>query len=78
MSQGKAKYGDAPPSIHFNLDAILASRGINKNEAARKIGVTKNTLYSILKQPTAIRLDTLLKICLAFDVDPGDLFILEN
>ena len=63
--------------ILCHLDRLLVERGMPLAELARQVGVTHVNL-SILKnnRAKAIRFSTLIAICDALGVQPGDLFSL--
>lgn len=63
--------------IRVNLAVVMAQRRMSLNELSRQVGITLSNL-SILKNEKAkgIRFDTLDKICIALDCQPGD--ILEH
>ena len=55
--------------IGKTLQAILNERGMNVNELAKLIGVSNQTLYSIIKRDNMkIDFEVLLKICNALNV----------
>lgn len=80
MSEKRAKYkvGDKAPAVRFMLSELLESRGINKTAAAEKIGISHSAIFNLTSQPKAVRLDTLTKICEAFDITPGALFKMDD
>lgn len=61
-------------AIIVNLDVMLAKRKMRLNTLAEKVGITPQNL-SVLKagRAKAVRFDTLEKICLALDCQPGDI-----
>ncbi|MGE4354798.1 MAG: helix-turn-helix domain-containing protein [Oscillospiraceae bacterium] len=60
--------------IGTKLKAILDERNVNVNELSRRIGVSAQTLYSIIKRDTnKIDFDVLLKICTELDT-PVEIF----
>lgn len=55
--------------IGKTLQAIIEEKGTNINELAKKIGVSNQTLYSIVKRDNMkIDFEVLLKICSVLDV----------
>ncbi len=66
-------------SIIIELDVMLAKRKMKLQDLAEQVGITATNL-SILKnsKAKAIRLETLDKICLILDCQPGDLLRFEN
>ena len=60
--------------IIINLDVMLATRKMQSQELAEKIGITQANV-SILKtgKAKAIKLSTLEAICKALDCQPADL-----
>lgn len=61
--------------ISFKVGELLGKRGMfNITAAAKEIGVTRQTLASILKgNVSRIELDTLDRLCAYFECQPGDL-----
>lgn len=61
-------------SIITNIDVMLAKRKMSVTELSEKLDITMANV-SILKngKAKAIKLDTLNKLCLALDCQPGDL-----
>ena len=60
--------------IVFNIDVMLARRKMSLTELSERVGITMANL-SILKtgKAKAVRVETLNKLCLALDCQPGDL-----
>lgn len=60
--------------IIINIDIMLAKRKMSVTELSEKVGITLANI-SILKngKAKAIKLDTLNKICMALNCQPGDI-----
>jgi putative transcriptional regulator len=60
--------------IIVNLDVMLAKRKMRSKELAERIGITEANL-SLLKSSKVkgVRFETLDKICVALECQPGDL-----
>ena len=60
--------------IIVNIDVMLAKRKMSVTELSERVGITMANI-SILKngKAKAIRIETLDKICLALDCQPGDI-----
>jgi putative transcriptional regulator len=60
--------------IVVNLDVMLAKRKMRSKELAERIGITEANL-SLLKSSKVkgVRFETLDKICVALECQPGDL-----
>ena len=60
--------------IIVNLDVMLAKRKMRSRDLAARIGIAEQNV-SLLKsgKVRGIRFDTLTKICLALDCQPGDI-----
>ncbi len=60
--------------IIINIDVMLARRKMSVTEFSELVGITMANI-SILKngKATAVKLDTLSKICKALDCQPGDI-----
>lgn len=65
-------------AIIVRLDVMLAMRKMRSKELAERIGITEQNI-SLLKsgKVRGIRFDTLEKICLALDCQPGDILVFE-
>lgn len=61
-------------AIIVNLDVMLAKRKMRSKELAEAIGITEQNV-SLLKsgKVRGVRFETLEKICMALDCQPGDL-----
>jgi putative transcriptional regulator len=61
-------------AIIINIDVMLAKRKMSVTELSEKLDITMANV-SILKngKAKAIRLETLNKLCVALDCQPGDL-----
>lgn len=64
----------AKTEVIVRLDVMLARRKMKSRELAAQIGITEANL-SLLKsgKVKGIRFETLAKICVALDCQPGDL-----
>lgn len=62
--------------IAINLDVMLARRKMRSRELAARIGLSEVNL-SLLKtgRVKGIRFETLDKICVALDCQPGDILV---
>ena len=60
--------------IVVNLDVMLAKRKVRSKELAERIGITEANL-SLLKsgKVKGVRFETLDKICVVLECQPGDL-----
>ena len=60
--------------IVFHIDIMLARRKMSLTELSERVGITMANL-SILKtgKARAVRLETLDRLCVALDCQPGDL-----
>lgn len=60
--------------IVVNLDVMLARRKMRSRELAERIGITEQNV-SLLKsgKVKGVRFETLEKICLALECQPGDI-----
>ncbi len=60
--------------IIINIDVMLAKRKMSVTELSERVGITMANI-SILKngKAKAIKLDTLNKICIALQCQPGDI-----
>ncbi len=60
--------------IIINIDVMLAKRKMSVTELSERVGITMANI-SILKngKAKAIKIDTLNKICMALQCQPGDI-----
>lgn len=61
-------------AIRVNLSVVMAQERMSLNELSEKVGITISNL-SILKNEKAkgVRFETLNKICMALNCQPGDI-----
>ena len=66
-------------AIIVNIDVMLAKRKMSVTELSEKLGITMANV-SILKngKDTAVKIETLNKLCKPLDCQPGDLFAYEE
>ncbi len=68
------KNGSRTPTLKLKLYDILVERNLTVAELSKATGLTKSALYMQLnRNPRAIRLDTLAKICHGLGIDPNTL-----
>jgi putative transcriptional regulator len=65
--------------IIVNLDVMMAKRKIRSRELAIQIGITEQNV-SLLKsgKVKGVRFETLEKICIALNCQPGDILEFKN
>lgn len=65
--------------IIVTLDIMLAKRKMKSKDLAQKVGITEQNL-SLLKsgKVKGVRFDTLEKICLELECQPGDLLVFDD
>lgn len=63
--------------IYWTLKALLAKAGVTPGSLAAQAGLHRQSLYAILKDPHAGRIEaeTLDALCKALDCQPGDLLV---
>lgn len=66
------------PAVRFRLAHILKERKMTQKELADRSGVSRQAISKLAGTPRQVRLDTLEAICKTLDIEPGDLFELEN
>lgn len=65
--------------INSNLAVLLAGRKLKVADLVRSTGINKSTLYKLHNDESVrIDFDTIDKICIALDVETGDLLIFKN
>ena len=66
-------------TIIIRLDVMMAEKKIRSNQLAEAIGITEANL-SLLKNGKikGFKLETLNKLCIALDCQPGDLLEFES
>lgn len=66
-------------TIIIRLDVMMAKKKIRSNQLADAIGITAANL-SLLKNGKikGVKLETLNKLCIALDCQPGDLLEFES
>lgn len=65
--------------IVVKLGVVIADRGVKSKDLAERVGITEANL-SLLKQGKVkgVRFETLEKICLELDCEPGDILKIER
>ena len=65
--------------INVTLDVMLAKRKMRSKTLAKEIGISEQNL-SLLKsgKVKGVRFETLEKICLALNCEPGDILALDR
>ena len=60
--------------IIINIDVMLAKRKMSVTELSERVGITMANI-SVLKngKAKAIKISTLIKLCVALDCQPGDI-----
>lgn len=65
--------------INSNLAVLLAERKLKVADLVRSTGINKSTLHKLYNDESVrIDFDTIDKICIALDVEIGDLLIFKN
>ena len=65
--------------IISNLAVLLAERKLKVADLVRSTGINKSTLYKLYNDETVrIDFETIDKICIALDVEVGDLLIFKK
>ncbi|ESK38706.1 hypothetical protein P256_01525 [Acinetobacter nectaris CIP 110549] len=65
--------------INSNLAVLLAERKLKVADLVRSTGINKSTLHKLYNDESVrIDFDTIDKICIALDVEIGDLLIFNN
>ena len=65
--------------IISNLAVLLAERKLKVADLVRSTGINKSTLHKLYNDESArIDFETIDKICIALDIEVGDLLILKK
>ena len=65
--------------ISSNLAVLLAERKLKVADLVRSTGINKSTLYKLYNDESVrIDFETIDKICIALDVEVGDLLIFKK
>lgn len=68
-----------PLTVRLTVSRILDERGISTAEFADKAKLSYNTALAIRRGAySRIDLETISRICEALEVEPGDLFLVEQ
>ena len=66
-------------SIYIALNELLQDRGMTRYELAKRMGITYPTIDGYFKNRlTRYSKDTILKMCLVLDCEPGDIIRLVD
>lgn len=62
--------------IVFNLNVLMAERGLKISEVSKRTGISRTTLTSLAyNRAKGIQLETLDNLCDFFDIDASELFV---
>lgn len=64
--------------IGNNLYKVRKSRGLTQAEVAEKAELSDRTYADIERGSVTMRVDSLLKICIALNITPNDIFVVDN
>lgn len=59
--------------VHNNIKEYAALRGMSASELARKTGLSRQLTSTLFREPANLRVDTLIKIANALQIDPREL-----
>jgi len=65
-------------TLKFMLSEIMHERKLSLRAAAKLTGISRNGLAVLCGDPTQIRMDTIVKLCIGLGIAPADLFQLET
>ena len=65
-------------TVRLTVADLMKARGMNIVDLAEKAGVTYATAQKLALGSSQIQLATIAKLCEVFNVQPGDLFVLES
>lgn len=60
--------------VVFKLREIMTDRGLTQVQVADSTGLTRQALVNLMRDPRAVQLETLAKLCSGLGVQPCDLF----
>lgn len=66
------------PTIRLALEPILKAKGITQREAAKRTGLSENSISRLTSGVRHVRLDTLSALCGGLDISPADLFEIDQ
>lgn len=61
--------------VRLRLDEILRERNMKQVDLAKETNLSENSISKLTGRPRQIRLDTIEKICVYLDIEPGELFV---
>ena len=72
------KAGSSTKHLKLNLQQVLIEKGVTRRDLSKKTGLNYVTISSMINENyKRVGLDTLAKICLALNVEVGELFVWE-
>lgn len=64
--------------IGNNLYKVRKAKGLTQADVAEKAELSDRTYADIERGETTMRIDTLLKICVALNITPNDILVVDN
>jgi len=64
--------------IYFALPELLNHLGWTQKRLSQETGISENAISNLCNDPSGIKFDTLLKICIATEYRPASLFKLDH
>ena len=65
-------------TIGNNLYKVRKAKGLTQAEVAEKAELSDRTYADIERGSVTMRVDSLLKICMAFNITPNDILVSDN
>lgn len=64
--------------VRFRLGDILREKDMTQVEASQKTGLSRQALIKLVRDPQAVQMETLSKLCTGLDLAPCELFVVED
>lgn len=64
--------------VRFRLGEILKDRAMTQVEASEWTGISRQALIKLVRNPQAVQMETLSKLCNGLNLSPCDLFTVED
>lgn len=64
--------------VKFRLDEILKERNMTQKAIAEMTDISRQTIVSYCNKPRRVQMDLIARFCVALNVEPKDLIVLER
>ena len=74
----KPNYGDIQKKLVLDIGGLLDRENMDQSELAEMTGISPQSISNMVRGSSQVRLNSLTKICLALNLEPGDLIVWQQ